>query len=139
MDTENLYGKVRDVQEHLQYILARNAAAQLLEAFNAGALERLSLDELEELISELSLLIAQKERRLKEFGQLSLDELRQISSAVAAELKSRKEAAVAKTPPAPGPKPTISKATASESAPLPARGDLIDLSGPIDVKWERRK
>lgn len=135
--TENLYGNVRDVREHLQYVLARNAAAQLLEAVNTGALEKLSLDELEELVSELSTLIAQKKRRQKEFGQLSLDELRQILNAVDAELKSRRSPPPEKPKPS-GLQPTISKA--SESAPPPQRGELVDLSGSLpDLTWERIK
>ncbi len=142
MSTENLYDTVRTAEQHVVYVAMRQAARQLQEAVNTGALEKLSLDELERLLDELGTLIAAKKSREKQYAQMTSDELRELLNAIADEISSRKAAAAPQKPPVPGPKPTVSKiakAKASESAPPPARGDLVDLSGPIDVKWERRK
>lgn len=138
MDTENLYDTVRTAEQHVVYVAMRQAARQLQEAVNTGALEKLSLDELERLLDELGTLIAAKKSREKQYAQMTSDELRELLNAIADEIKRRKSPPPQKPKPS-GLQPTISRA--KESAPPPkASAPLVDLSDSLpDTAWERIK
>lgn len=135
MDTENPYETVKTPEQHVVYVAMRQAARELREGLTERRLRAMTLADLEKLIDELSQLVAQKAAREREYATMTSEELSALLNVVAAEIKRRKSPPPQKPKPS-GLQPTISRA--SESAPPPQRGELTDLSGPIDVRVEKR-
>lgn len=121
MSTET-YRNVVTLEQHLAFVATRQAARALQESLDAGALRKLSLAELEQLVSELSALISEKLAREKEYATMTAEELTAVLRAVSDEVKRRKGELSPKKPIGPAaPEPTMSKA---KEAALPSGAAL---------------
>jgi len=131
MGTE--YKDVGGVREHETYVAVRNIAAWLIEAVSTGALAKLTLPELEELLDELSVMLIAKQSRAKQYGTMTAEELSQVVAGISAEIKRRKQPETKPLTVPPGTaKPFVSKN--AESA-APDAGELTDVGGPIPGEW----
>ncbi len=125
MSTET-YRNVVTLEQHLAFVATRQAARALQESLDAGALRKLSLAELEQLVSELSALISEKLAREKEYATMTAEELTAVLRAVSDEVKRRKGELSPKKPigPTSAPQPTMSKVSKAKEAAPPSGAAL---------------
>jgi hypothetical protein len=121
------YAAVTTPEQHQEYIATRRRIAQLFEAIKEIPLGKLDVDDLEALLDEINVQISLKKGREKAYATMTVAELSDLLNRVQAELEQRRADLAAKK-----------KAETRESAPPPQRGELTDLSGPIDVRVEKR-